>query len=254
MDYLQINVHQFFLNRGGNTLNSATFTMATTANLSQSQLVETIWTNRDAKTFSVKKKELQAMDVEQLLAIAEENSIDVSAQEQAVATPDLSAVGVRAVITDSGATVHIMDLPLIETNGVTSYFQYQDKKVMISSDLVVSDALENGSLKVGDLVPFHYHGANTWKALSLGGSILVPNNSGDRAKEHSTSGTIAKSFCEPLAVILHNQRESKKTATLDAMRVAKEYGLTIRQVRKMDLEDRIDDARAKMKALRASRG
>ena len=46
--------------------------MATTANFSQSELVELIWTNRDVKSFSVKKKDLQTMDVEQLLAIAEE--------------------------------------------------------------------------------------------------------------------------------------------------------------------------------------
>ena len=34
--------------------------MATTANFSQSELVELVWTNRNAKTFSLKKKELQA--------------------------------------------------------------------------------------------------------------------------------------------------------------------------------------------------
>jgi hypothetical protein len=224
--------------------------MATTANFSQSELVEQIWANRNTKTFSVRKKELQAMDVDALLAIAEENSIDVSAPSEAVATPDLNSVGVRAVITDSGVTVHVMDLTLIETNGVTTYFQYQDKKVMISSDLELVKVLREGSLKIGDSVPFHYHGANTWKALSFGGSILVPNNTGDRAKEHSTSGTIAKSFCEPIAVLLHNKREDKKRDALNALEIAEQFKLSVRQVRRMDLEDRLSDAREALKALR----
>jgi hypothetical protein len=243
-----------YFNRGGNTLTSAKFTMATTANFSQSELVELIWTNRDVKSFSVKKKDLQTMDVEQLLAIAEENSIDLSAQEQSVATPDLSAVGVRAGITNTGATVHLMDLTLTETDGVTAYFQYQDKRVMISSDLHLVKALKIGALKVGDTVPFHYHGANTWKPLSMGGSILVPNNKGERAQEHSSSGTIAKTFCEPIQTILEQERSAKKAKSLDAIEVAQEFGLSIRQVRRMDLEDRIADARSALKARRAERG
>jgi hypothetical protein len=225
----------------------------TTTQFSQSELVEQIWTKRDAKLFTkdkVSKKDMLAMDVETLLALADKYSIDIAQQEAYVATPDLNSVGVRAVITDSGVTVHVMDLTLIETNGVTTYFQYQDKKVMISSDLELVKVLREGSLKIGDTVPFHYHGANTWKALSFGGSILVPNNTGDRAKEHSTSGTIAKSFCEPIAVLLHNKREDKKRDALNALEIAEQFKLSVRQVRRMDLEDRLSDAREALKALR----
>ena len=52
--------------------------MVTSTNqFSQSELVEQIWTNRDTKTFSLKKKDLQAMDIDALLAVAEENNLTV---------------------------------------------------------------------------------------------------------------------------------------------------------------------------------
>jgi len=224
--------------------------MNTTANFSQSELVELVWTNRNAKTFSLKKKELQAMDVEQLLAIAEEHSIDIDTTEPSVATPDLLSVGVRAVITDSGATVNVMDLKLIESNGFTSYFEYQDKKVMISGDLHLADAIQSGALKMGDLVPFHYQGVDTWKLLSNAGKLLVPNNTGDRAKENNLSGTIAKFACEPIAVMLFEEKQKRASLSLGMMKIAKDTGLKLRQVRQLDRADRVETAKDLLKALR----
>jgi hypothetical protein len=224
--------------------------MATTANLSQAQLVETIWANRDVKSFSVKKRELSAMDVDQLLAIAEENGIDIAETTTAVATPDLSAVGVRAIITDSGASVNVMDLKLIETNGFTTYFEFQDKKVMISGDLHLAEAIQSGVLNVGDFVPFHYHGVDTWKALSNTGKLLIPNNTGDRARENNLSGTICKSACEPIAVMLIEEKAKRSALSLGMMKIAKDTGLKLRQVRQLDRADRVETAKDLLKALR----
>jgi hypothetical protein len=223
--------------------------MATTANFSQSELVEQIWTNRDTKTFSVKKKDLSAMDIDALLALAEENNINIE-QTVADATPELSEVGIRALITPTGASVHVIDLPLVEMDGVTAYFQYQDKLVMISSDLDLVKAMKAGSIKIGDSVPFHYHGVNTWKPLSLNGSKIIPNNSGDRAKEHSTSGTIAKFACEPIAIELAKKKEAKKAYNLELLEIAEEEGLSVRQVRREDREMRMQSVRDRLAKLR----
>jgi hypothetical protein len=224
--------------------------MNTTANFSQSELVELIWTGRNAKTFSLKKKDLSAMDVEQLLAIAEENSIELAETAPATATPDLQAVGVRAVITDSGASVNVMDLKLIETNGFTTYFEFQDKKVMISGDIHLADAIQSGALNVGDSVPFHYHGVDTWKALSNTGKLLIPNNTGDRANAHNLSGTICKSACEPIAVMLFEEKQKRASLSLGMMKIAKDTGLKLRQVRQLDRADRVETAKDLLKALR----
>lgn len=224
--------------------------MVTSTNqFSQSELVETIWTNRDTKTFSLKKKDLQAMDIDALLAVAEENNITIE-QTVADATPELSEVGIRALITPTGASIHVIDLQLTLMDGVTAYFQYQDKLVMISSDLDLVKAMKAGSIKVGDFVPFHYHGVNTWKPVSLNGNKLIPNNSGDRAKEHSTSGTIAKFACEPIATELAKKKEAKKAYNLELLEIAEEEGLTVRQVRREDREMRMQSVRDRLAKLR----
>ena len=231
-----------------------------TFQFSQAQLVETIWEKRDIALFkkdNITKKSMLDMDVDTLTALADKYSIDLSSApaDEATASPDLSAVGVRAILTDSGTTIHVLDCEFIETNGVTFYFSYQDKKIMLHGDLDLSEVYENGSLKIGDKVPFHYHGANTWKPLSMGGALLVPNNKGDRAKEHSTSGTICKSAYEPIAALQHQAKEDKLRISQGLMKIAKEKGLDkqqIRQIRIRERAERADEAYELFKALKAN--
>jgi len=219
----------------------------TTTQFSQSELVELIWTGRNPKTFSLKKKELQAMDIDQLLALATEQGIEITS-EPANATPDLSAQGITARNALNGAVVYTIDLPLVHTDGFSFHFQYDDKKVIIAGDLQLAECFENGTVKLGDMLPFHYDGVDTFKTLS--GDYLVPNNSGDRAREHSSSGTIAKSFFAPIANLLAEDKLRKAKINLEMLKIAKDNNLKLRQVRNLDREDRVENAKLALKALR----
>ena len=89
----------------------------------------------------------------------------------------------------------------------------------------------------------------------MGGSILVPNNKGDRAKEHSTSGTVCKSAYEPIAILQHQAKEDKLRISQGLMKIAKEKGLDkqqIRQIRIRERAERADEAYELFKALKAN--
>jgi hypothetical protein len=129
---------------------------------------------------------------------------------------------------------------------LTFHFAFGDKTVVISGDIQLSDCFIAGSIKLGDMIPFHYTGVDSFKALSTNGSILVPNNS----VEHPNRGTIAKSFCTPIQELLALEKIKKAKENLELLRIAKDNGLKVREVRNLDREDRVESAREALKALR----
>lgn len=226
--------------------------MENTSTFTQAELVENIWSKRDKALFTKKKITKVAMlemDVDTLIALAEEHSISLD-EEIESAPVDLPANGLVPRTTLNGTIIYTMDLKLIFTDGFSFHFEKDDSKVIIAGDIQLSDCFSGGSLALGDMIPFHYHGADTWKALSSTGKILVPNNSGDRAEHHSNSGTIAKSFYAPIEEMLAMEKLEKAKRNLEMLRIAKTTSLKVRVIRNLDLEDRTAKAKAMLAELR----
>ena len=220
--------------------------METTSTFTQAELVETIFAQKAiCKSNNITKKSLQAMDVETLTALATTLSITLE-KTPAVAPVELVANGITPRTALNGSIVYTMDLELVISDGYTFQFAFGDKKVVISGDLPLSDCFLAGSIKIGDMVPFHYQGVESFKLLSTNGSILVPNN----PQEHPNRGTIAKSFCEPIQALLAQEKVDKAKDNLELLRIAKDNKLKVREVRNLDREDRVESAREALKALR----
>jgi hypothetical protein len=222
--------------------------MENTSNFTEAELVELIWSSRNKSTFSTKKKDMLDMNIESLLALAEENNISLEPVES-VAPVELVANGITPRTTLNGTIVYTTNLPLVHTDGYSFHFEFGDKKVVIAGDLQLSDCFEAGTIKLGDMVPFHYTGVDSFKLLSTNGSYLVPNNN----QEFPSRGTVAKSFCEPIQALLEIDKAKKAKANLELLRIAKDNGLKVREVRNIDREDRVADARTALKALRANK-
>ena len=220
--------------------------MENTSTFTQADVVEKIFSQKQiCKDNKIFKKDLQAMDVDALVALAELHSINLE-DAPAVASVELVANGITPRTALNGTVVYTMDLPLVHTDGYSFHFEFGDKKVIIAGDLQISDCFEAGSIKLGDMIPFHYTGVDSFKLLSTNGSILVPNN----PQEHPNRGTIAKSFCAPIQALLAQEKIKKAKENLELMRIAKDNGLKVREVRNLDREDRVADARTALKALR----
>jgi hypothetical protein len=220
--------------------------METTSTFTQADVVETIFAQKAiCKAKGITKKSLQAMDVDTLIALAESLSISLE-PAPAVAKVELVANGITPQTTLDGTIVYTMDLELVHSDGYSFHFAFGDKKVIIAGDLQLSDCFTAGSIKLGDKIPFHYTGVDSFKSLSTNGSILVPNN----PVEHPNRGTIAKSFCPPIQELLALEKIKKAKENLELMRIAKDNGLKVREVRNLDREDRVGSAREALKALR----
>jgi hypothetical protein len=219
--------------------------MENTSNFTEAELVELIWSKRNKSTFNTKKKDMLDMNIESLLALAEENNISLE-PVSTDAPVELVANGITPRTTLNGTIVYTMDLPLVHTDGYSFHFAFGDKKVVIAGDLQLSDCFEAGSIKLNDMVPFHYTGADSFKLLSTNGSYLVPNNN----QEFPSRGTVAKSFCEPIQLLLEVDKAKKAKVNLELLRIAKDNGLKVREVRNLDREDRVVSAREALKALR----
>jgi hypothetical protein len=225
--------------------------MENTSTFTQAELVETIWTARDKAIFAknkVTKTSMLEMDVDALISLAEQYGI--SLEPVSDTQIDLPANGLTPRTTLNGTIIYTMDLKLIFTDGFSFHFEHGDAKVIIAGDIQLSDCFTAGSTAVGDMIPFHYHGADTWKALSSTGKVLVPNNSGERAENHSNSGTIAKSFYQPIEEMLAMEKLDKAKKNLEMMRIAKSTNLKVRVIRNLDLEDRTATAKAMLAELR----
>jgi hypothetical protein len=220
--------------------------METTSTFTQADVVENIFAQKAiCKSNSILKRDLQAMDLDTLIALAKSLSISLESAP-AVAPVELVANGITPRTALNGTIVYTMDLELVHTDGYSFHFAFGDKKVVIAGDLALSDCFASGSIKVGDMIPFHYHGADSFKLLSTNGSYLVPNNN----QENPSRGTIAKSFCEPIQAMLALEKLDKAKENLEMLRIAKASKLKVRDIRNLDREDRVADARAMLAELR----
>lgn len=219
--------------------------METTSTFTQAELVELIWSSRNKSTFSTKKKDMLDMDIDSLISLAESNGISLESAP-AVAPVDLATNGITPRTTLNGTIVYTMDLELVHSDGYSFHFAFGDKKVVIAGDLALSDCFASGSIKVGDMIPFHYHGADSFKLLSTNGSYLVPNNN----QENPSRGTIAKSFFEPIQALLALEKIDKAKENLEMLRIAKATKLKVRVIRNLDLDDRTATAKAMIAELR----
>jgi hypothetical protein len=220
--------------------------MENTSTFTQAELVEKIFSQKQiCKDNKIFKKDLQAMDADALTALAELHSINLE-DAPAVASVELVANGITPRTALNGTIVYTMDLELVHSDGYSFHFAFGDKKVVIAGDLALSDCFASGAIKIGDMIPFHYHGVDSFKLLSTNGSYLVPNNN----QENPSRGTIAKSFCEPIQAMLALEKLDKAKENLEMLRIAKASKLKVRDIRNLDREDRVADARAMLAELR----
>lgn len=220
--------------------------MENTSTFTQADVVETIFAQKAiCKSNSILKRDLQAMDLDALVALAESLSISLESAP-AVAPVELVANGITPRTTLNGTIVYTMDLPLVHTDGYSFHFAFGEKKVVIAGDLALSDCFTAGTIALGDMVPFHYTGVDSFKALSTNGSYLVPNN----PQEHPNRGTIAKSFFEPIQALLALEKIDKAKENLEMLRIAKATKLKVRVIRNLDLDDRTATAKAMLAELR----
>ena len=220
--------------------------METTSTFTQADVVETIFAQKAiCRANSILKRDLQAMDLDALIALAESLSISLESAP-AEAPVELVANGITPRTALNGTVVYTMDLELVHSDGYSFHFAFGDKKVVIAGDLQLSDCFEAGTIKLGDMVPFHYTGVDSFKSLSTNGSYLVPNN----PQEYPNRGTIAKSFCEPIQALLALEKIDRAKENLEMLRIAKATKLKVRVIRNLDLDDRTATAKEMIQAYR----
>jgi hypothetical protein len=187
-----------------------------TIQFSQAELVQHIWTNRDVKSFrsqGIKQADLNVMSIEDLTALATAQGISLEPETKAEATPNLQAEGIKPFTTVNGTVIYYIELELLLVKTGVAHFKHGDKTVVIqgTSASRMQDCVDNGSAKIGDLIPFHYHGADTFKMYNHNlPNWLAPNNTGARAEKFANSGTILAMNYAPFAEIITMENIAKE--------------------------------------------
>lgn len=220
--------------------------MNNSTQISRNAQIDAIWANSKRKditpVFTDTLKALKEMSDEDILSLYEQLPEEVVAE---VTDAVLTDSNITAQITAKGEQYYTIGLPLVAVkDGVSFHFQHGDAVVVVSSDLDLYREHKARPIELGTILQFSYEGPISFKKLDAKGTILVANND----VENKYRGMLSKT-CNPIfETMLAKKAIAVMEKKIALMEVADEVGMTIRQVRKIDAEDRKASVSALLKA------
>jgi hypothetical protein len=170
--------------------------------MEKSYLIDQIWSNRAVLKYKDSKTNLGTLEVselESMYALIPNNAT----QEPDATEPDAPSSNITTLTTTQGVEVPVVMLPLVRVEGLSLYFQFGEKRVLISNAQYVN-SFNKGLIQIGELMPFNFN---------LGMSSFVPTVAGylqpysnqfkaeERkvlSEEEKTAGKLLSSFVEGL--------------------------------------------------------
>jgi hypothetical protein len=139
--------------------------------LTLSQLKELVWTNKllnsNWTTELKTKKNVQSMEMPQLLAFCETMQIPEPIEENPIDNALSEQSGISSFVAKNGNTVQFISLPLIAKKGNTFFFEYLDYGQVTVSNLNggwfnLCSAFDNNLIAIGDTFDFAFENANSF--------------------------------------------------------------------------------------------
>ena len=207
------------------------------ATLTKTQVRNHVWASRADNGFDGKSTDIKSLTDVELEDLY--NKFPIVDTPSIVSTDTVEdTTNVVSRINSKGEQYFTIGLPLVETNGLSFRFQYNDKIVVVSGDVDMFKVHKDSPIAIGTIIHFNYDGTDTFKQLTA--DILVANNNA----EFKYRGTISKSASEIFAVRLLEKEEKKMKKTIATMETAEELGTTtykVRQVMSANLNSNIAD-------------
>ena len=224
-----------------------TLTGMNTNSISKNDQIDAIWANTklNGKTaiYQGSLKNLTPKSDEEILELF--NQLPEEEEVAEVSIDDLVAsTDITAFLNTKGEQYLCIGLPLVETNGLSFKFKYQDATVVVASDMDLYKLHKTNPIAIGTVMQFNYEGSDTFKKLDSKGLFLVANNSVD----NPFRGTLNKSNNECFASILALKAVVAMERQIAVMETAEEHGVTARKVRQIMSANLSADISASMKA------
>jgi hypothetical protein len=238
----QVFHNKFFYFSAGNRLNTANKLMITSfATLSKTAICNHIWALRAENGYTGKSKDIKSLKDAELEDFY--NKAPLLETPSTVSTTTVEeTTNIIPRVTSKGEPYFTIGLELVETNGLSFRFKYNDKIVTVSSDVDLYKVHKETPIAIGTIMHFNYEGTETFKELTK--DILVANNN----VENRYRGTLSKSCNEIFAIRLIQKEEKRMQKTIAVMETADELGVSTRQVRKVMSNNLNTDIAERMKA------
>jgi hypothetical protein len=211
------------------------------ATLTKTQVRNHIWASRAENGFEGKSTDIKSLNDVELEDLY--NKFPIVEEPQVVSTETVEdTTNVVSRFNSKGEQYFTIGLPLVETNGLSFRFQYNDKIVVVSGDVDLYKVHKDSPIAIGTIIHFNYDGTDTFKQLTA--DILVANNNA----EFKYRGTISKSSTDIFAVRLLDKEEKKMKKTIAVMETAEELETSTYKVRQVMSANLNSDIAERMKA------
>jgi len=239
--------------------------------LTLSQLKELVWTNKllnPAWTTELKtKRNVQKMELPQLLAFCQSMEIPEPQEENPIDTVLAEQSGISTFVAKNGNTVQFISLPLIAKKGNTFFFEYLDYGQVTVSNLNggwfnLCSAYNNNEIAIGDTFGFAFENANSFTCYNHTSLVkLFAEQSLTKAQIESgviKQGRLLTSLNEHLFKYSETKSEYKdaKASAISAHMI--EYMLTYKvakaQIFQLELQDQQKSAEKAYLELKAKFG
>jgi hypothetical protein len=211
------------------------------ATLTKTQVRNHIWASRAENGFEGKSTDIKSLTDVELEDLY--NKFPIVDEPQVVSTTTVEdTTNVVSRFNSKGKQYFTIGLPLVETNGLSFRFQYNDKIVVVSGDVDMYKVHKDSPIAIGTIIHFNYDGTDTFKQLTA--DILVANNNA----EFKYRGTISKSSTDIFAVRLLEKEEKKMKKTIAVMETAEELETSTYKVRQVMSNNLNSNIAERMKA------
>ena len=211
------------------------------ATLTKTQVRNHIWANRSENGFEGKSTDIKSLTDVELEDLY--NKFPIVDTPQVVSTTTVEeTTNVVSRFNSKGEPYFTIGLPLVETNGLSFRFQYNDKIVVVSGDVDLYKVHKDSPIEIGTIMHFNYDGTDTFKQLTA--DLLVANNNA----EFKYRGTISKSSTDIFAVRLLDKEEKKMKKAVAVMETAEELETSTYKVRQVMSNNLNADIAERMKA------
>lgn len=239
--------------------------------LTLSQLKKLVWDNKllnsNWTTELKTKRNVQSMELPQLLQLAEEMQIPEPIEENPIETALSEQSGIGNFTAKNGNTVQYISLPLVAKKGNTFFFEYLDYGQVTVSNLNggwfnLCSAFDDNLIAIGDTLDFAFENANSFTCYNHTSLVkLFAEQSLTKAQIESgvvKQGRLLTSLNEHLFKYSETKSEYKDAKASAISAHMKEYMLSYKvakaQIFQLELQDQQKSAEKLYLELKAKFG
>ena len=180
--------------------------------MEKSFLIDQIWSNRAVLKYKDSKTNLGTLEVSELESMYALIPVISDTQEpDTTVQTDAPSSNITTLTTKDGVSVPVVMLPLVRVEGLSLYFQFGEKRVLISNTQYVS-SFNKGLIQIGELMPFNYNlGINSFVPTVAG--YLQPYSNQFKAEERKVlseeeknAGKLLSSFVDGLMTDIQSDK------------------------------------------------